>query len=248
MIQTEELTKCFGGKTAVSGLNLDIPDGEFFCILGPNAAGKTTTIKMLTGLFKPTSGKILIGGRDITKNPSAAKSIISYIPDTPFLYDKLTAEEFLDFIADIYEIETRGNTLIPQLLEQFGLLEAGGMLIENFSHGMKQRLTFCAAFLHNPRVIIIDEPMVGLDPHAIRIVKNSLKEKSKNGATIFMSTHTLPICEELADRIGIINRGKLIALGSYDEIRKMQNAPDNNLEEIFLKLTTEKTSGGPAQS
>ncbi len=246
MIKIDELTKRFGGKTAVSGLSLNIPDGEFFCILGPNAAGKTTTIKMLTGLLKPTSGGILIGGWDITKNPSSAKSLISYIPDTPFLYDKLTAEEFLKFIADIYEI--RNGSVIPELLEQFGLLDAGNTLIENFSHGMKQRLTFCAAFIHEPSVIIIDEPMVGLDPHAIKIVKNSLKEKSRNGATIFMSTHTLPICEELADRIGIINNGSLIALGTYDEIREMENAPDNNLEEIFLKLTAEKNASNPPSS
>lgn len=238
MIQTRALNKSFGEKQAVIDLNMDIPDGEFFCVLGPNAAGKTTTIKMLTGLLKPTSGQILVGGKDITGDPSAAKSAISYIPDTPFLYDKLTALEFLNFIADIYEID--GSSLIPELLEQFGLSEASNILIENFSHGMKQRLTFCAAFLHDPRVIIIDEPMVGLDPYAIRMVKNSLKEKSGKGATIFMSTHTLPICEELADRIGIMHKGRLITIGTYDEIREMENAQNNNLEEIFLKLTSEE--------
>jgi ABC-2 type transport system ATP-binding protein len=240
MIKTIELTKTFTGKDAVAGLNLDIPEGEFFCILGPNAAGKTTTIKMLTGLLKPTSGQIFIGGRDITKTPSLAKSIISYIPDTPFLYDKLTALEFLEFISDIYEIKNKNR--IPELLEQFGLMDSQNILIENFSHGMKQRLTFCAAFIHEPKVIIIDEPMVGLDPHAIKIVKTSLKEKSRSGATIFMSTHTLPICEELADRIGILNNGLMAALGTYEEIRQMENSPESNLEEIFLKLTTEKAS------
>lgn len=242
MIRTEILTKRFGEKTAVSGLDIEIPEGEFFCILGPNAAGKTTTIKMLTGLLKPTSGKITIAGVDITVNPSGAKSIMSYIPDTPHLYDKLTAGEFLDFIADIYGMN--GTRQIPGLLEKFGLIEAKNLLIENFSHGMKQRLTFCASFLHSPRVIIIDEPMVGLDPYAIKIVKNSLSEASRSGTTIFMSTHTLPICEELADRIGILNDGRLIALGSYDEIRNMSGAPGSSLEEIFLKLTAEKSSSG----
>ena len=206
MIKTVNLRKEFGANVAVCGLDLEIPKGQFFSIVGPNAAGKTTTIKMLVGLLKPTSGKVFIGGYDLFENYIAAKKLISYIPDTPYLYDKLTAKEFLGFIGDIYTIDRKRQEMYSEeLLEKFGLSDAKDVLVENYSHGMKQRLVFCAAFLHDPQVIVIDEPMVGLDPIAIRLVKDSLKNKSRQGVTIFMSTHTLAICEEVSDRIGIIN-------------------------------------------
>ena len=238
MIKTVNLKKEFGKNVAVASLNLEIPRGEFFSLVGPNAAGKTTTIKMLVGLLKPTSGEVFIGGRSISENYISAKRLISYIPDAPFLYDKLTAKEFLRFIGDIYGIDREKQELVSEeLLEKFGLRDKKGTLIENYSHGMKQRLVFCAAFLHDPQVIIVDEPMVGLDPGAIKLVKDSLKEKSGKGVTIFMSTHTLAICEEISDRIGILNEGELIALGTVDEIRETAGIASTRLEELFLKLT-----------
>ena len=237
MIRTVNLRKEFGKNVAVCNLNLEIPKGEFFSLVGPNAAGKTTTIKMLVGLLKPTSGEIFIGGENISENYVEAKRLISYVPDVPFLYDKLTAKEFLRFVGDIYGIDRKKQEVVSEeLLEKFGLKDEKETLIENYSHGMKQRLVFCAAFLHEPQVIIVDEPMVGLDPIAIKLVKDSLKEKSRKGVTIFMSTHTLAICEEISDRIGIINEGKLITLGTVDEIRKMTGTVSGGLEALFLKL------------
>ena len=237
MIRTVNLRKEFGKNVAVCNLNLEIPNGEFFSLVGPNAAGKTTTIKMLVGLLKPTSGEIFIGGENISENYVEAKRLISYVPDVPFLYDKLTAKEFLRFVGDIYGIDRNKQEVVSEeLLEQFGLKDEKENLIENYSHGMKQRLVFCAAFLHKPQVIIVDEPMVGLDPIAIKLVKDSLKEKSRKGVTIFMSTHTLAICEEISDRIGIINEGELITLGTVDEIRKMTGTVSGGLETLFLKL------------
>lgn len=238
MIKTVNLTKKFGSNEAVCSLNLEIPKGEFFSIVGPNAAGKTTTIKMLVGLLKPTSGEIFIGGHNVFENYIAAKKLISYIPDTPYLYDKLSAKEFLRFIGDIYGIDRKKQGVrSEELIEKFGLSDAKDEMVENYSHGMKQRLVFCAAFLHEPQVIIIDEPMVGLDPIAIRLVKDTLREESKHGVTIFMSTHTLAICEEVSDRIGIINDGRLTAVGTVNEIRKMAGTVSGGLEELFLKLT-----------
>ena len=237
MIRTVNLRKEFGKNVAVCNLNLEIPKGEFFSLVGPNAAGKTTTIKMLVGLLKPTSGEIFIGGQNISENYVEAKRLISYVPDVPFLYDKLTAVEFLRFVGDIYGIDRKKQEVVSEeLLEEFGLKDEKENLIENYSHGMKQRLVFCAAFLHEPQVIIVDEPMVGLDPIAIKLVKDSLKERSRKGVTIFMSTHTLAICEEISDRIGIINEGEIIALGTVDEIRKMTGTVSGGLEALFLKL------------
>lgn len=237
MIRMVNLRKEFGSKAVVHDLNLEIPKGEFFCITGPNAAGKTTTIKMLVGLLKPTSGEVIIGGNNIPGDCIEAKRLISYIPDTPYLYDKLTAMEFLKFIGDIYEMdENKTKMNSGKLLEKFSIDDAKDVLIENYSHGMKQRLVFCAAFLHEPQIIVIDEPMVGLDPIAIKLVKESLREKASQGVTIFMSTHTLAIPEEISDRIGIINRGKLIALGTVGEIKKMAGAGSEGLEMLFLEL------------
>ncbi|MBN1793391.1 MAG: ABC transporter ATP-binding protein [Candidatus Omnitrophica bacterium] len=246
MIEMVNLTKTFGEKRAVNGLHLSINAGEFFAFLGPNAAGKTTTIKMLVGLLRPSSGHALICGYDIQKKPLEAKRHISYVPDFPHLYEKLSAIEYLEFIGGVYELPKEVIADESQrLLEAFHLNEAQNQLVEDFSHGMKQKLVMCGALLHDPAVIIIDEPMVGLDPRSARILKDILKDKSKEGKTIFMSTHTLSVAEELADRIGIINQGQLIALGTLDEINDLNAQKSARLEETFLQLTQEEAYEEP---
>jgi len=223
----------FGELTAVDDLTLTIPSGEFFAFLGPNAAGKTTTIKMLTGLLKPTSGSIRICGHDTRESPIIAKSLIGYIPDVAVFYEKLTPVEFLRFVGDLYAIppdETSRRT--GDLFDQFGLIEHQKERIENLSHGTCQRLAIAGALLHEPEVIIIDEPMIGLDPIHIRIVKDELRKRASNGTTILMSTHLLNIAEELADRIGIIAHGGIVELGSPKDI--LANGAGMSLEEIFL--------------
>jgi ABC-2 type transport system ATP-binding protein len=242
VISTRNLTKRFGGLTAVDDLTLDIAPGELFAFLGPNAAGKTTTIKLLTGLLRPTSGSCSIGGHDLQREPEAAKRLLAYVPDFPFLYEKLTCAEFMRFIGEMFEVDAAE---IPRrtgaLFEQFGLDDFRHELTENLSHGTRQRLVIASALLHDPKVLIIDEPMVGLDPTHTRIVKNELKARSRAGATIFLSTHQLEIAEELADRIGIIGHGRLIALGTLEELRT-QSAGKQELESIFLSLV----EGGPS--
>lgn len=240
MILTENLTKRFGEFTAVSNLNLSIAPGEFFAFLGPNGAGKTTTIKLLTGLLKPTSGRALIAGYDIQRDPMEARSRIAYIPDLPFLYDKLQPLEFMQLVGQLYGMK---RDVIDQrsqeLFEVFDLDESRPKLVENLSHGTRQRLAIASALLHDPQVIIIDEPMVGLDPRSARVVKDVLKQRSRNGVTIFLSTHILHIAEELADRIGILNRGRLIAVGTMDELRTRSGVV-GALEDAFLTLTREE--------
>lgn len=239
MIKTVGLTKTFGTVTAVDNLNLDIPRGEVFVFLGPNAAGKTTTIKLLTGLLKPTSGSVYIGGFDLTRQYLEAKRLISYVPDIPYLYDKLTGRELLKFVADLYEMpKALGKSRAQELLEKFGLIEYKDQLIEDYSHGTKKKLVMCAAFLHQPQVVIIDEPMVGLDPRSRRLVMDMLKESSQDGCTVFLSTHTLSVAEELADLIGIINRGRLVSIGTMEQLRQMSRTT-GRLEEAFLQLTEE---------
>ena len=238
MIEIRNLTKTFGAVRAVDNLSLDIKEGEFFCFLGPNGAGKTTTIKILTGLLRPTSGTALIAGHDITTNSVEAKRIIGYIPDHPYIYEKLSGREFMKFVAGMYNLN--GAALghrIDELLEMFGILEYADQLTEDYSHGMRQKLIFSATFLHSPRVVIVDEPWVGLDPKSIRFVKDYLKSRTREGLAIFMSTHTLSIAEEVADRIGIIHKGRLIALGTPNQI-KANSA--GNLEDVFLELTAEE--------
>jgi ABC-2 type transport system ATP-binding protein len=239
MIRTENLTKRYGSLTAVNDLNLEIAQGEFFAFLGPNAAGKTTTIKLLTGLLKPTTGRALICGFDIQTNPVEARKLISYIPDLPFLYDKLEPMEFMLFVGQLYGME-RANVLriADELFDVFDLNSTRTQLIEDLSHGTRQRVVIASALLHNPRVIIIDEPMVGLDPRSARVVKDVLKARSRAGTTVFLSTHILHIAEELADRVGILNHGKLIAVGSIDELRKA-SGQGGALEDAFLMLTRE---------
>jgi ABC-2 type transport system ATP-binding protein len=241
MIKIEDLTKNYGDLTALDSLSLDIPEGEFFAFLGPNAAGKTTTIKLLTGLLRPTRGTAYICGHNIQRDYLRAKSVISYIPDFPFLYDKLTGREFLDFVVQLYpeHMGPEQDLLRDELLHQFGLEAQQHHLIENYSHGMRQKVVFAAALLHGPRVMIIDEPMVGLDPHSVRVVKDILKKRSKEGVTIFFSTHTLSVAEELADRIGIIDRGRLIAMGTVSELSESAGIR-GKLEDVFLRLTEEE--------
>ena len=238
IIEIKNLTKIFGTVRAVDNLSLEVSEGEFFCFLGPNGAGKTTTIKILTGLLRPTSGTATIGGHDIATNPVEAKRTIGYIPDHPYLYEKLSGREFMRFIAGMYKLDGAAlDGRIEEMMETFGIIEYADQLTEDYSHGMRQKLIFSATFLHAPQVVIVDEPWVGLDPKSMRNVKDYLKARTREGVSIFMSTHTLSIAEEIADRIGIIHRGRLVAIGSVEEIK----ASDvRNLEDVFLELTAEE--------
>ncbi|NNE93107.1 MAG: ABC transporter ATP-binding protein [Verrucomicrobiales bacterium] len=236
MIETTDLSMRYGDLQALDGLSLKIEKGEFFAFLGPNAAGKTTTIKLLTGLLRPTGGKAEICGFDIQEQPLEAKRRIGYVPDVAEFYEKLTPLEFMSFISDLFEVspeDTKQKT--PELFDRFSLNSYARQRIENLSHGTRQRLAIASALLHDPEVIVIDEPMVGLDPRNARVVKEELKARSEAGATVFLSTHLLNVAEELADRIGIINHGKLVKLGTVEEIRS--EAVGSDLESIFLAMT-----------
>jgi ABC-2 type transport system ATP-binding protein len=250
MIELLEVTKVYGDKLAVDQLNLDVKRGELFAFLGPNGAGKTTTIKMLCGLLFPTKGRLRVGGFDVLKEGDRARQIISYVPDQPFLYEKLTGREFLEFIMEMYAMDaTLGLKRIGELIETFDLAGFADDLTESYSHGMKQRTVFAAALLHRPEVLIVDEPMVGLDPKSQRLVKDLMRQEIARGATVFMSTHLLGDVEELATRIGIVHRGRLIGCGTMDTLRK-QAAHDGSLEDVFLRLTAEEPSSstpGPAR-
>ena len=239
MIEIRDLSMRYGDLLALDRLNLTVEPGEFFAFLGPNAAGKTTTIKLLTGLIYPTGGSAEICGFDIAKQPIEAKRRIGYIPDVAEFYDKLTPMEFMAFIADLFEMDSgRAKQRAPELMEQFSLFSYSAQRIENLSHGTRQRLAIASALLHDPEVIIIDEPMVGLDPKNVRIVKEELKARSKAGTTVFLSTHLLNVAQELADRIGIINEGRLVALGRVDEILSEKEGNEGrDLEEAFLEIT-----------
>ena len=239
MIELQNLVKHFGDVRAVDGISLTVPKGEFFAVLGPNAAGKTTCIKLLTGLIKPTDGAARICGFDIQKEPLEARKRLAYVPDFPFLYDKLTPWEFLRFTGQLFrmpdaEIARAADELVPR----FNLEPWLNKPIEGLSHGTRQRVAIVSALLHNPEVFVIDEPMVGLDPHHARVVKDVLKERSQNGMTVFLSTHQISVAEEMADRIGIIHQGKLVAVGSAAELRR-QSGADGALENAFLAITAE---------
>ena len=238
MIELTDLTKQYGSTLAVDHLNLSVAKGEIFGFIGPNGAGKTTTIRMMAGVLGPTEGSVRIDGIPMATDPEAAKRIIGFIPDRPFLYEKLTGLEFMRFVADLYGC---GDGLFrpkaERLLIQFSLYDWADHLIEAYSHGMKQRLIIASALLHEPRVIIVDEPMVGLDPAGIRMVKDLLRELAASGTTIFMSTHTLEIAEDLCDRIGVIHRGRLVALGTTGDLRGTALLQEGDLEEVFLRLT-----------
>jgi ABC-2 type transport system ATP-binding protein len=236
MIKLINLTKLYGKLTAVDSINLEVAKGEVFGFLGPNGAGKTTTIKMMAGLLQPTSGSAFIGGYDVQQEPLKAKFITGFIPDRPFLYEKLTATEFMHFVSKLYDMED-AKKRISGLLDLFGLNEWADELVENFSHGMKQRLVMASALLHKPQVLVVDEPMVGLDPRGARLVKDIFKDLASKGVTVFMSTHTLEIVEQMCTRVAIINKGEIIAEGSVEDLGRMARMPNSHLEPIFLKLT-----------
>ena len=239
MIEFDHVGRNYGQKTAVSELTLTVPRGEIFAFLGPNGAGKTTTIKMLVGLLRPSRGSIRICGHDILTATRDANSVVGYVPDEPFLYDKLSGREFLQFVADMYNISPgAAKENLDREIQHFQLADFVDQLTETYSHGMKQRLVFAAAMLHDPAVLVLDEPMVGLDPRSIWLVKDLLRERANQGVTVFMSTHTLHIAEEIADRIGIIDLGVLKFLGTLAELRHERSLPDTSLENLFLQLTS----------
>ena len=241
MITLANLKKQYGRFWAVDGINLSVAAGEIFGFIGPNGAGKTTTIRIMGGVLAPTAGTVLIDGVDMAREPEKAKIRIGFIPDRPFLYEKLTGWEFMRFSADLYGMQDdRIRAEAMELLQMFSLRDWADGLIESYSHGMKQRLIIAAALLHDPSVIIVDEPMVGLDPTGIRMVKDLLLGKARKGKTIFMSTHSLGVAEDICDRIGIINRGAVIAMGTTNDLQKTAGFEDADLEAVFLKLTEEQ--------
>jgi ABC-2 type transport system ATP-binding protein len=238
MIELKNLTKKFGELVAVNRLNLSVSKGEIFGFIGPNGAGKTTTLRMMGGVLAPTEGSVIIDGIDMADEPERVKMRVGFIPDRPFLYEKLTGMEFLRFTADLYGIEDGlFRERSKEILKQFSLYDWADELIESYSHGMKQRLIISAAILHDPKVIVVDEPMVGLDPAGIRMVKGLFRNLSKKGTTMFMSTHTLVLAEDVCDRIGIIHKGLLIATGTTEELRRSAQVQEGDLEKVFMILT-----------
>jgi ABC-2 type transport system ATP-binding protein len=238
MIRVEGLAKTFGSFKAVDRVNLDVAPGEIHGFLGPNGAGKTTTIRMIAGLLKPTAGSVTIDGHDLAREPEAAKRALGFIPDRPFLYEKLTGAEFLRFHGGLYGlVGERVEARARGLLERFELAAWRDELIESFSNGMKQRLVMCAAFLHEPRAVLVDEPMVGLDPRGALLIKDVFREMSRDGVAILMSTHTLEVAQEMCDQISIILGGRIIARGTVDELHALAGGQDAELTPVFLKLT-----------
>lgn len=243
MIRLINLTKTYRGFKAVDNLNLEVSSGKVFGFLGPNGAGKTTTIRMMAGVLKPTRGRIILNGYDLATQPSEAKRLVGFIPDRPYLYEKLTGMEFLKFMAGLYRADNGGypGKMAEELLELFELTSWSDELIESYSHGMKQRLVMCSALLHRPKLIIVDEPMVGLDPKAARLVKDIFKRQAMEGTTVFMSTHSLGVAQEVCEEVAIISQGTIIARGTADELGRRAGA-GGDLEETFLRLTQETTS------
>jgi len=241
MIEIKNLTKIFGSNIAISDLNIGVEKGELYGFLGPNGAGKTTTIKILAGLLFPTSGSVRINNLDLMKDSEHIKRITGYIPDRPFIYEKLTGREYLNFVSKLYDVpENNASERSQKLLSIFELTEKADELIETYSYGMRQKVTIASALIHEPELIIVDEPVIGLDPKAARLLKNIFKDLCEmEGRTIFMSTHTLSIAEELCDRIGIISKGKLISELTKTELQRELPLPSSNLEEIFLTITSE---------
>lgn len=236
-IDIQSVHKHYGAKVAVHDLTLRIPEGELFAFLGPNGAGKTTTIKMICGLLHPQRGTIDVCGHRMGINGLAGKAKLAYVPDQPFLYDKLTGREFLTFVGEMYRVPAdEQRRLVDELTEQLVMGDFLDKLTESYSHGMKQKVVLSAALLHDPEVLIIDEPMVGLDPRTVRVVKDLFRARVREGRTVFMSTHTLGVAEAVADRIGILNHGRLVCLGTMEELRA-QAAAEHSLEDIFLELT-----------
>ncbi|HEX7024562.1 MAG TPA: ABC transporter ATP-binding protein [Gemmatimonadales bacterium] len=238
MIELNHLTKRYGRFTAVDGIDLTIPRGELYGLLGPNGAGKTTTMRMIAGILQPTSGTVRIAGVDIQSDPMVAKARLGFIPDRPFVYDKLTGAEFLRFVAGLYgQTGKPTERRIDELLELFELDAWKDELTEAYSHGMRQKLIISSALVHRPDVIVVDEPMVGLDPKSARLLKDLFREFVARGGTVLMSTHTLEIAEAMCDRIAIVHGGRVAAEGTMDALRAQTSSGDASLEDLFLKLT-----------
>lgn len=238
MLRLEAVTKRYGGFTAVDGIDLSVSRGRIFGFLGPNGAGKTTTIRMVSGVLLPTAGRVLVGGDDLAREPEKAKSRMGYIPDRPYLYEKLSGGEFLRFVAGLWGTDGRETEdRARRLLALFDLSQWKDELVESYSHGMRQKLLISSALIHQPELIVVDEPMVGLDPKSARILKDLFRTYVDNGGTVFLSSHTLEVVEVLCDAIAIIHEGRIIAQGNMDELRSQADAGEAHLEEIFLKVT-----------
>jgi ABC-2 type transport system ATP-binding protein len=241
MIAVTHLVKRFGTFTAVDDVSLEVPPGQIHGFLGPNGAGKTTTLRIIAGLLKPDGGTVVVNNHDLAADPEAAKRSLGFIPDRPFIYEKLTAEEFLRFHAGLYGVPGRnGNDVTVRVREMLELFELGRWrdeLVESFSHGMKQRLVMSAAFLHRPRAVVVDEPMVGLDPRGARLIKDIFRRMAATGVAILMSTHTLEVAQEMCDRISIINKGRIVAGGTVADLRELAGGGDEHLTAVFLRLT-----------
>ncbi len=238
LIETHNLIKRYGDKVAVKEVSFDVYAGEVFGFLGPNGAGKTTTIKMIVGLLQPTSGTVKVAGYDVQAQPLQAKSASGYVPDTPNLYAKLTGRELLRFVGDLYNMDKKqAAQRADELLRMFDLAAAADDTVDSYSHGMQQKTSLATALMHDPKVLVLDEPTVGLDPKSARLIKDILRQMAERGATVFLSTHILEIAERMCDRIGIINKGELIAVGTMGELRTLGKTGETSLEDIFLGLT-----------
>ena len=238
LIETHHLVKFYGDKVAVKDVSFEVRANEVFGFLGPNGAGKTTTIKMIVGLLLPTSGTVKVAGYDVQAQPLLAKAASGYVPDTPNLYTKLTGRELLRFIGDLYDLDRQQVAQrTDELLRMFDLSAAADDTIDSYSHGMQQKASLASALIHDPRVLVLDEPTVGLDPKSARLIKDILRQMAERGAAVFLSTHILEIAERMCDRIGIINKGELIAVGTMDELRSLGETSETSLEDIFLSLT-----------
>ena len=235
-IKTTNLTKCYGKARGITELNLTVAEGEFFGFIGPNGAGKTTTIRLMTGILAPSSGRVLVGGHDMAKDPIEAKRLIGFVPDSHELYDRLTGMEYLNFMADVYQVDAnRRKEHIEKYLNLFELEDAAGEQIRSYSRGMKQKLTIIGALIHQPPVWVLDEPMVGLDPRAAHLLKEEMRRHCGAGNTVFFSTHVLEVAEKLCDEIAIIDHGRLVAEGTMEELRSGEKGA--SLEDLFLQLT-----------
>jgi len=245
LIEARHLAKRYGDKVAVKDISFDVYGGEVFGFLGPNGAGKTTTLKMIVGLLQPTSGTVRVAGYDVQAQPRLAKASCGYVPDTPNLYAKLTGRELLRFVGDLYDLDrAQAARRMDELLRMFDLANAANDTVDSYSHGMQQKASLAAALMHDPRVLILDEPTVGLDPKSARLIKDILRQLADRGAAVMLSTHILEIAERMCDRIGIINKGELIAVGTMEELRRLDQTGQTSLEDIFLGLTggTEETA------